>query len=35
MCVSVDRRAAAYADGQMSGSGERQMPEVTPPAAFH
>lgn len=33
--VSVDRRAAAYTDGQMSVAGEQQMPEVTPPAAFH
>lgn len=34
-CVWVDRRAAAYTDGQMSGAGEQQMPEVTPTAAFH
>ena len=35
LCVWVDRRAAVYTDGQMSGAGEQQMPEVTPPAAFH
>lgn len=33
--VEVDRRAAVYADGQMSGAGEQQMPEVTPTVAFH
>lgn len=31
----MDRRAAAHTDGQMSGSGEEQMPEVTPTAASH
>lgn len=37
-CVGVsvrDRRAAVHTDGQMSGAEEQQMPEVTPPAAFH
>lgn len=31
----MDRRATAHTDGQMSGAGEEQMPEVTPTAAFH
>ncbi|XP_035528023.1 growth/differentiation factor 6-A [Morone saxatilis] len=33
--VRVDRRTAVHTDGQMSGAGEQQMPEVTPTAAFH
>lgn len=31
----MDRRTTASTDGQLSGAGEQQMPEVTPTAAFH